>query len=620
MRINRLFSTAIAVCFSVVAQAQVVSVSESFDATAFAPAGWAIKADLGNQNIWVRRTNGTNGTQVVCNTHSGAGLARFTSRTVAAGTTQLLITPVVDYSNRGSNAANFSLWMFRDSLMATNPDSLCIYVNTTDTLSASAVKLGTIARNRSVSLPDTQSVNGWYQYTFAVPATFNTGINYFILEGHAETQTAGSGANIFVDDINYDTYPVVCSGTPNAGAVLSNASILCGGSGSAALSLSNTLSGLGITYDWQSAASASGPWTSLGQNAATATTGTISTTTYYQCIVHCTQSGLSDTTPVYTLAVSTNPVPTISISASSNVVCNGDTAQLIASGATTYTWLPGTSSTTVNGDTAWVAPTAATQYTVTGTDGSGCSATATVNLNVSNGPNVSISANPSDTVCSGQQVILNSIQGGNTNGFTYLWSDGITTRRDTILASATAVYSVLVTNASGCSNSDTITIVVNPATVGNFGYVQNGNTITLTDSTQNSTAWAWDFGDGNQSTNQNPVYTYSTAGNFTITLIVTGPCGNDTVTKAIGIWPESVQSLSLSAIQLYPNPATSNVVISALHSGDLLQEVQLFDMHGRSLWSQKALNSSQFSIQTGHLSKGQYLIKTNLGKQVLTIQ
>ncbi|QLH44603.1 MAG: hypothetical protein HWD58_02655 [Bacteroidota bacterium] len=100
MRINRLFSTALAVCLSVFAQAQVVSVSESFDATAFAPAGWAIKANLGNQNIWVRRTNGTNGTQVVCNTHSGAGLARFTSRTVAAGTTQLLITPVVDYSNR----------------------------------------------------------------------------------------------------------------------------------------------------------------------------------------------------------------------------------------------------------------------------------------------------------------------------------------------------------------------------------------------------------------------------------------------------------------------------------------------------------------------------------------
>lgn len=620
MRINRLFSTAIAVCFSVFAQAQVVTVNESFDATAFAPAGWSIKADLGNQNIWVRRTNGTNGTQVVCNTHSGAGLARFTSRTVAAGTTQLLITPLVDYSNRGSNAANFSLWMYRDSLLATNPDSLCIYVNITDTLSANAVKLGTIARNRSVSLPDTQSVNGWYQYTFAVPASFNTGTNYFILEGHAETQTVGSGANIFVDDINYDTYPVVCSGTPNAGTILSNANILCGGSGSAALSLSNTLAGLGINYDWQSAASASGPWISLGQNSATATTGTINTTTYYQCIVNCTQSGLSDTTPVFTLTVSTNPVPTISISASSNVVCNGDTAQLIAGGASTYAWLPATSSTTVSGDTAWVAPTAATQYTVTGTDGSGCTATATVNLNVSNGPNVSISANPSDTVCAGQQVILNSIQGGNTNGFTYLWSDGITTRRDTILASATAVYSVIVTNASGCSNSDTITLVVNPATVGNFGYVQNGNTITLTDSTQNSTAWAWDFGDGNQSTNQNPVYTYSTSGNFTITLIVSGPCGNDTITKAIGIWPESVQSLNLSAIQLYPNPASSEVMISALHSGDLLQEVQLFDMQGRCVRSEKLINRGQFRLQTGQLPKGQYLIKTNLGKQVLTIQ
>ncbi|HTY53097.1 MAG TPA: DUF3344 domain-containing protein [Methanomicrobiales archaeon] len=48
-------------------------------------------------------------------------------------------------------------------------------------------------------------------------------------------------------------------------------------------------------------------------------------------------------------------------------------------------------------------------------------------------------------------------------------------------------------------------------------------------STGNPTGWAWDFdGDGTiDSTRQNPIYTYSAAGTYTVNLTVTGPGGND---------------------------------------------------------------------------------------------
>jgi len=55
--------------------------------------------------------------------------------------------------------------------------------------------------------------------------------------------------------------------------------------------------------------------------------------------------------------------------------------------------------------------------------------------------------------------------------------------------------------------------------------------VTFTDETTGEvTSWAWDFGDGNTSTDQNPVHTYTTSGDFDVELVATGPGGSDTMT------------------------------------------------------------------------------------------
>ncbi len=56
-----------------------------------------------------------------------------------------------------------------------------------------------------------------------------------------------------------------------------------------------------------------------------------------------------------------------------------------------------------------------------------------------------------------------------------------------------------------------------------------GTAIQFTDnSTENPAAWAWDFGDGNTSTAQNPSYTYAEAGTYSVALTVTNCNGSDT--------------------------------------------------------------------------------------------
>jgi PKD repeat protein len=46
-----------------------------------------------------------------------------------------------------------------------------------------------------------------------------------------------------------------------------------------------------------------------------------------------------------------------------------------------------------------------------------------------------------------------------------------------------------------------------------------------------ATSWAWDFGDGGTSTQQNPSHSYATAGVFAVSLSVRGPDGTDTMMK-----------------------------------------------------------------------------------------
>ena len=55
--------------------------------------------------------------------------------------------------------------------------------------------------------------------------------------------------------------------------------------------------------------------------------------------------------------------------------------------------------------------------------------------------------------------------------------------------------------------------------------------VQFTDSSENANGWYWDFGDGNNSIEQNPIHTYTKAGKYTVTLTVSNSADSDTVTK-----------------------------------------------------------------------------------------
>jgi len=89
-----------------------------------------------------------------------------------------------------------------------------------------------------------------------------------------------------------------CAATPNAGTATASIASGCGNT-PVTLAATGLTAATGITYQWQSSSSATGPWTDIpgAINSPTYTT-TAYATTYYQLLTTCSNSGLSNTTNV----------------------------------------------------------------------------------------------------------------------------------------------------------------------------------------------------------------------------------------------------------------------------------------------------------------------------------
>jgi hypothetical protein len=134
-------------------------------------------------------------------------------------------------------------------------------------------------------------------------------------------------------------------------------------------------------------------------------------------------------------------------------LCPGNIAALIGTGAVTYTWFPGG----LTGSAIGVAPISTTVYTVTGTTSLGCPASGTLNLVVSPIPTVTASSSPL-SICLGNTATLSAF--GATS---YTWNPGVLTGTSvTVSPISNTIYTVTGKNAAGCSNTNTISLVVNP--------------------------------------------------------------------------------------------------------------------------------------------------------------
>ena len=287
--------------------AQVVN-TQSFDGTTFVPTGWT-NFVTSSSAVWTRATGGTSPTQAP---HSGAGEAYFNSYSASSGVSALITPPYTLVNN--TSGANVNFWMYRDAGYNTTADKVDVYYNTAPNLTG-AVLLGTV--NRASGLTPTVSIDGWYQYSYTIPNTVTSANVYLILNA-----TSAWGDNIYIDDVSWTSYPNICSGTPSVPSVTSAS--MCPGGGPFNLTTTGATNALGISYQWQSSASSSGPFTSIAGATTTAYGSSTTTTTFYQMLTTCSVSGLTSTTSVTSFSIN-NPGPCVCTTyLSSNATSAGD--------------------------------------------------------------------------------------------------------------------------------------------------------------------------------------------------------------------------------------------------------------------------------------------------------
>jgi len=273
-------------------------------------------------------------------------------------------------------------------------------------------------------------------------------------------------------NVQYTTPTGVCQATSTVTVEVFNAPIITatGGQTICEQDLVTLNATGGNTYNWDNGLG-SGNTQVVSPNA---------TTTY--TVTGTDANGCTNTDDV---TVTVNPLPTVDAGIN-QTVCEGETVNISASGATSYSWDNGLGAGATQSFTA----TTTTTFIVTGTDGNNCANTDDVVITVN--PSPTIDAGADQTICNGEQTTITA-NGGNT----YNWDNGLGVgAAHNVTPSATTTYEVTGTDLNGCENTDQITITVNSVPAINAGIDQEvceGDEVILT-ATASSGTISWNNG------------------------------------------------------------------------------------------------------------------------------
>jgi PKD repeat protein len=238
----------------------------------------------------------------------------------------------------------------------------------------------------------------------------------------------------------------------------------------------------------------------------------------------------------------TEPSPIVWIQHSTSMVtCNGgndgEATVLVQGGVAPYTY-----AWTAIGQTGITATQlVAGWYTFVATDANGCNYTDSIQITEPTGMTVTVS---SDTaVCPGNGVTISASATGGAGNFSYAWDNGLGLGATHVVSPSVATtYSVQVTDQSGCpAQIETVTVSIATVPVAAFSSSSSApctlpTDIQFTNMSSGATGYQWLLGNGNTSTDVNPLTTYNTAGNYTVTLIASSGAGcSDTTSGTVFI-------------------------------------------------------------------------------------
>ncbi|MBA3900323.1 MAG: gliding motility-associated C-terminal domain-containing protein, partial [Bacteroidetes bacterium] len=241
-----------------------------------------------------------------------------------------------------------------------------------------------------------------------------------------------------------DTITVAVGLNSNLPTYTVNSASICEGD-SIVLTATPSQSHQGGDYLWQP-----GNFTTQSITVSPAATQTYSVTYTF--------TGCTTTPASGTVTVNSNAL--VTVNAALPGICLGDSTVFIASGATTFQWIPPLGLSSSSGNMVSASPAVSTNYMVIGTNQSAqCSDTSYVQLAVYDKPILALTLN--NAICRNDSVILSasgaSIYQWSPSGFAVVWNDS------TVTASPqnSTTYTLTGTNLFGCTDSLHVAVTVN---------------------------------------------------------------------------------------------------------------------------------------------------------------
>lgn len=273
-----------------------------------------------------------------------------------------------------------------------------------------------------------------------------------------------------------------------------------------------------------------GPYTYAWSNSQT--TATISNLAGGSYSVTVTDANGCTTTA--TVVVANTGAPVVTLQSSSNIACFGGTTGAATVNVTggsapyTYAWSPS------GGTAASATGLSAGTYTVTVTGSDGCIQTQTVTLTQPTAIAVTGASVPED--CGDGTGVASVTASGGTGPYTYAWSNAST--NDTISNLIAGSYSVVVTDANGCTSSSTVVVTNTGSALANAGTsvtITAGQTTQLTGTGGITYSWS-PSGSLSCSNCQTPIASPTVTTVYTLTVTDANGCtASDTVTVYVDI-------------------------------------------------------------------------------------
>lgn len=284
-------------------------------------------------------------------------------------------------------------------------------------------------------------------------------------------------------------------------------------------------------------------------------------------------------------------------------ICPGEQTVISSLGGWMYTWNQGLG----DGQAHTVSPTVTTTYTVVASDINGCSGTDSLTVTVKSAPSVNLG--PDTAGCA--SVTLDA---GGGLGNTYAWSNG--GNNQTTSANLSGVYSVEVTSANGCTNSDTINVTVHqPAIVGlSLGF---GDTLCENDSAQVLSGGNPAGGTYSGTGVNTGMFDPGTAGQgvhmITYSYVDSNGCSgtaNDSV-QVIDCSVSSANPLAVMNFKAFPNPASEEVMLTWDHKAGREFTIVLSNELGQVLKKWEDQSNGKLLIPREQISSGIYFIQVS---------